>query len=120
MFMLLNRRNFLPWSQAVTIALGGCSKLSYINGQAKVPDEADPKFAECEANDHLVIMWIFNSMESQIYEIFAYSNTAQSLWESLKKMHGQQDNASRIFELQQEIFCSKKSSNQSFTNILGT
>ncbi|XP_042509122.1 uncharacterized protein LOC122084752 [Macadamia integrifolia] len=63
--------------------------------------------------------WLFNSMESQIYEIFAYSDTALALWESLKEMYGHGDNASRIFELQQELTCSKQGPSQSFTEHLG-
>lgn len=42
-------------------------------------------------------------MDPHIYEIFAPSKTAQSLWKSLKDMNGHEDNFFRIFELQQEI-----------------
>ena len=35
--MLLNEFNFLPWSRAITIALGGRSKLGFINGTIKAP-----------------------------------------------------------------------------------
>jgi hypothetical protein len=36
--VLLNELNYLPWSRAVTIALGGRSKLGYVNGHIKAPD----------------------------------------------------------------------------------
>jgi len=117
--ILLNEKNFLPWSRAITVALGGRSKLGHINGQIKAPPERDAKFDEWQANDSLVMSWIFNSMESQVYEIFAYSPTALILWESLNKMYGQAHNASRVFELQQEIANSKGEPSQSFTNHLG-
>jgi len=92
--ILLNGRNFLPWSRAVTIALGGRSRLGHITGQTKAPDESHPNFEEWQASDHGVMTWIFNSMEPKIYEIFAYSDSAKTLWDSLSEMYGQANNAS--------------------------
>ena len=85
----LNEKNYLPWSRAITMALGGRLKLGHINGQIKAPPERDTKFDEWQTNDSLVMSWIFNSMESQVYEIFAYSPTPRILWESMNKMYGQ-------------------------------
>lgn len=53
--IMLNGRNYLPWSRAVTIALGGRSKLGHISGQIKAPDPKDPKFIEWQASDHSVM-----------------------------------------------------------------
>ncbi|KAG6508487.1 hypothetical protein ZIOFF_033861 [Zingiber officinale] len=36
--VLLNKYNYLPWSRAITIALGGRSKLGFINGKEAVPE----------------------------------------------------------------------------------
>jgi len=36
--VLLNEFNYLPWSIVVTIALGGRSKLRFINGSISSPD----------------------------------------------------------------------------------
>ena len=36
--VLLNEFNCLPWSRAITIALGGRSKLGFINGTIKSPE----------------------------------------------------------------------------------
>lgn len=80
--ILLNGRNFLPWSRAVTIALGGRLRLGQIIGQTKAPDESHPNFEEWQGSDHGVMTWIFNSMEPKIYEIFAYSDLAKTLWDS--------------------------------------
>lgn len=117
--LLLNERNYLPWSRAITIALGGRSKLGHINGKIKAPPMTDSKFDEWQANDHNVMSWIFNSMEPEIYEIFAYSESAKALWDSIYEMYGQAKNASRIFELQQGLACSKQGATQSFTEHLG-
>ncbi|KAM1083968.1 hypothetical protein ACFX19_022707 [Malus domestica] len=36
--VLLNKFNYLPWDRAITLALGGRSKLSYVNGVIPAPD----------------------------------------------------------------------------------
>ncbi|PRQ29372.1 putative gag-polypeptide of LTR copia-type [Rosa chinensis] len=40
--VVLNEFNYLPWSRAVTLALGGRSKLSFINGSLEAPDITSP------------------------------------------------------------------------------
>ena len=44
--VLLNEFNYLPWSRAVTIALGGRSKLGYINGHIKAPDPSSKDYMD--------------------------------------------------------------------------
>ncbi|GAV61311.1 UBN2_3 domain-containing protein, partial [Cephalotus follicularis] len=75
-------------------------------------------FGEWEANDYQVMSWFFNSMEPQVYEIFAYSETSKALWDSLRDMYGHDDNDSRVFELQQEISKMEQTTGQSFIHHL--
>ncbi|KAI5319177.1 hypothetical protein L3X38_038885 [Prunus dulcis] len=44
--VLLTDFNYIPWSRAVTLAVGGKSKLGYINGKIPAPDDGDPKFED--------------------------------------------------------------------------
>ncbi|XP_056171795.1 uncharacterized protein LOC130139257 [Syzygium oleosum] len=117
--IMLNGRSYLPWSRVVSIALGGRSKLGYVNGLIRAPASTDAKSAEWQANDNRVLSWLCNSMEYQIYEIFAYSEIAKSLWDSLQDMYGNIDNASRVFELQQDLAHTEQSPNQTFIEHLG-
>nr|TKR85553.1 hypothetical protein D5086_0000246950 [Populus alba] len=71
--MLLNEFNYLPWSRAVTIALGGRSKLGFINGSIIPPEVDDPEYAAWLSKDQLVMSWILNSMERNLAEIFSFS-----------------------------------------------
>ncbi|GAV69994.1 UBN2_3 domain-containing protein [Cephalotus follicularis] len=114
-----NGHNYLSLARAVTIALGGRSKSSHINENEIPLDFKDPKFSDWQASDNLVMSWIFNSMDPQIYEIFAYSETAKALWTSLKEMYGQSENASRVFELQQELSHMEQVTGQPFIDHLG-
>ncbi|RVX15720.1 Retrovirus-related Pol polyprotein from transposon RE1 [Vitis vinifera] len=84
--VLLNEFNYLPWSRAVTIALGGRSKLGFINGKEKAPVFDSPEYEIWLSKDQLVMSWILNSMERNIAEIFSYSESSLDLWEALRDM----------------------------------
>lgn len=91
--VLLNEFNYLPWSRAVTIALGGRSKLGFINGKEKAPVFDSPEYEIWLSKDQLVMSWILNSMERNIVEIFSYSESSLDLWEALRDMYGNQNNS---------------------------
>ena len=53
--VLLNELNYLPWSRAVTIALGGRSQLGFINGKEQAPNSSSPEFDSWLTNDQMVM-----------------------------------------------------------------
>lgn len=101
--VLLNEFNYLRWSNAVTLALGGRQKLAFINGATTAPDMFDQAYDSWLSKDQLVRAWILNSMEPQISDVFQYAGSALELWESLREMYGNQNNAARIYQLKCEI-----------------
>ena len=102
--ILLNEFNYLPWSRAVTIALGGRSKLGFINGSISSPDvdSPDTKYIWL-SKDQLVMSWILNSMKRNLAEIFSYSESAHDLWNAIRDMYGNQNNVAWIFQIHCEI-----------------
>lgn len=100
---LLNELNYLPWSRAVTIALGGRSKLGYVNGHIKAPDPSSKDYEAWQCKDQLVMSWLLNSMENNIAEIFSYSESSMDLWEAVKEMYGNQNNAARVFQIKRDL-----------------
>ncbi|KAM1425821.1 hypothetical protein TB2_017749 [Malus domestica] len=101
--ILLTEFNYLPWSRAITLALGGRSKLGFINGTIVPPKVGDSKYEEWFCKDQLVMSWLLNSMGSKVSEIFSFSESAFDLWKAVKEMYGNQNNAARIFELQKSL-----------------
>jgi hypothetical protein len=77
--VLLNELNYLPWSKAVTIALGRRSKLGFINGSISSPNVDSSEYEIWLSKDQLVMSWILNSMERNLAEIFSYSESAHDL-----------------------------------------
>ncbi|XP_070675820.1 uncharacterized protein [Malus domestica] len=85
--VLLNEFNYLPWERAVTLALGGRSKLGYVNRAFPIPEIESPKYDAWLCKDQLVMSWLLNSMERKIAEIFSYAKSFMHLWKNLKEMY---------------------------------
>ncbi|KAI9169963.1 hypothetical protein LWI28_020223 [Acer negundo] len=102
--ILLNGYNYVTWSRAMMLSLGGKKKLKFINGNSTCPaDVADSEYEDWMASDQLVRSWLLNSMEPHVAEIFTFSDSTKALWDLLTEFYGSQDNAARIFELKREI-----------------
>ncbi|KAH0974572.1 hypothetical protein GBA52_016471 [Prunus armeniaca] len=101
--ILLNGLNYVAWSRAVTLSLGGKAKLGHINGKAKQPKSNDPKFDDWEATNRM---------------IFTFSESAKELWDSVKLLYGHQNNPTQVYELQRAI-ADEKQKETSFAVHLG-
>ncbi|KAM1748237.1 hypothetical protein ACFX1T_009140 [Malus domestica] len=117
--VLLNEFNYLPWSRAVSLALGGRSKLGFINGSIKAPDASSPTYESWLCKDQLVMSWLLNSMERKIAEIFSYSESSFKLWETVKEMYGSQNNDARVFQLKKDI-SNLQQEGKPFVQLLGS
>jgi len=116
--VLLNEFNYLPWSRAITIALGGRSKLGFINGTINSPEVGSLEYEAWLSKDQLVMSWILNSMERNLAEIFSYSESSLDLWNSIRDMYGNQNNSARIFQINRDI-ANINQDGKSFVNLLG-
>ncbi|XP_070660494.1 uncharacterized protein [Malus domestica] len=88
--VLLNEFNYLPWSKAVSLALGGRLKLGFINGSSEPLESTSPTYDAWHATDQL---------------------------ESVKDMYGSQNNSVRIFQLKKSV-ASLKQGDHSFVQHL--
>ncbi|XP_073017997.1 uncharacterized protein [Primulina eburnea] len=116
--VLLNEFNYLPWSRAITIALGGRARLGFINGTLKSPESSSPEYEAWLSKDQQVMSWILNSMERDLAEIFSYSESALDLWNAVRDMYGNQNNSARIFQIHREIANLHQDGNP-FVSLLG-
>lgn len=101
--VLLNEFNYLSWSRAISLALGGKSKLGHINGSVQPLKQLTPAYEVWLAKDLLVMSWILKSMEPAIFDIFSFSESALDLWKVVEEMYGNQNNAARVFQFQKDI-----------------
>jgi gag-polypeptide of LTR copia-type len=106
--MLLNGKNYQAWAKAARISLKGKGKLGYINGTRPRP-VAITEAEEWEVQDSIILSWLLHSMEPNISEEFVHrAETAQEMWDNLKKRYGKQDNFAHIFQIKQEIVQNKQ------------
>ncbi|KAM2456349.1 hypothetical protein COP2_005666 [Malus domestica] len=68
--VLLNEFNYLPWSRAVSLALGGKGKLGFVNGSVEAPDSSSSTYNAWLCKDQLVMSLLLNTMEKHVAEIF--------------------------------------------------
>ncbi|KAB2617910.1 hypothetical protein D8674_013779 [Pyrus ussuriensis x Pyrus communis] len=80
--VLLNEFNYLPWARAVSLALGGRSKLGFINGSHPAPGVTSPEYGGWLCKDQL---------------------SSLTFWTTVKEMYGNQNNSARIFQLKKDI-----------------
>ncbi|CAN0905471.1 hypothetical protein LINGRAHAP2_LOCUS23692 [Linum grandiflorum] len=63
----LNGSNYVRWSQSVRMYIySGGSKIGYITGTAKKPEEEDAKFEIWNAEKSRLMTWLVNSMTVEI------------------------------------------------------
>ncbi|CAB4303479.1 unnamed protein product [Prunus armeniaca] len=117
--LLLNEFNYLPWLRVVTLALGGRSKLGFINGNIEAPDVSSPNYESWLCKDQLVMSWLLNSMEQKVAEIFSFYKSSFHLWEAIKEMYGNQNNSTCVFQLKKDI-ASLQQEGKPFIQLLGS
>ncbi|KAL5729782.1 hypothetical protein ACHQM5_002683 [Ranunculus cassubicifolius] len=99
----LDGKNYLEWSRAARMFIGGRGKLGYITGKSQAPAEADPSYEKWETDNLTVMSWLINSMEPHIRRGFLFLNTAKEIWDSASQTYSQQKNIARVYQLKQKI-----------------
>ncbi|XP_068331728.1 uncharacterized protein [Pyrus communis] len=116
--VLLNEFNYLPWSRAISLALGGRGKLPFIQKDDIIPETTAPDYAAWVSQDQLIMSWLLNFMEPKMAEIFSYSVSSHQLWNSVRDMYGDLNNAARVFQLKKDL-TELQQGNLSFVQHLG-
>ena len=74
------------WKRQMELALGAKRKLRYVIGSVtKPPTSETEKFESWLACNSLVISWISQNVSDRIKKVIIYTETAQDIWEILKK-----------------------------------
>ena len=99
----LNKINYIQWSRAVRMYLGGKLLLGYIDGTVIEPEANDPRHAEWKAYNTMVMSWMLNSIEPDVSERLYQLDTAKELWDTLHELYAYKNNMARINEIKQLI-----------------
>ncbi|CAL9012651.1 unnamed protein product, partial [Prunus brigantina] len=93
------------------LALGGRSKLGFINGTIRAPEASDPKFEDWFCKDQLFMSWLLNSMEPQkdiagCYQdgkpFIEHLGKLKSMWNELSLYRPHTTNSATLLKLAEE------------------
>lgn len=99
----LNGSNYITWTKSASLYLCDKSKLGFVNEKISLPPITDPTYEEWEANNKIIMLWLFNSMEPTIATWFLFLDTVKEVWDSVEEIYGEVHNLARVYILQQKI-----------------
>ena len=104
-------KNYELWESAVRTSLRSKNKLGFIDGTITKPTVQDGKTAAeinaWEMVNSMVQSWIMNIIDPKLHKSVAYVNSAQSLWENIRKRYAVA-NIPKIHTLKAEIASCKQ------------
>lgn len=99
---LIGTENFFTWKRWMEKALSVRSKLGFVTGEYKKPD--DPvMFSKWERCNALVMCWLMNSVLEDLATLVVYSSDAAAAWKTLSGIYGGSGKLSRLI-LKREIW----------------
>ncbi|XP_019159968.1 PREDICTED: uncharacterized protein LOC109156569 [Ipomoea nil] len=116
---LEGRMNYHAWARAMEMALRSKNKMALIDGTMQIPSKRDPKYFYWDQCNTMVLSWILRAVSPTIGRSVLWINTAEGIWNDLKKRFSQQD-VFRIGEIQAEIYQTRQgtsSVNEYFTQL---
>ncbi|XP_068307553.1 uncharacterized protein [Pyrus communis] len=98
----LDGHNYGQWGRAMRMGLSAKNKIGLIDGSITTPKPTEAKYATWKRCNDMVLLWIVNSVHSDIAGSILYTDTAAGVWNDLKDRFSQ-GNDSRIYQIRQEI-----------------
>ncbi|KAL1190144.1 hypothetical protein V5N11_015565 [Cardamine amara subsp. amara] len=101
----LRGENYLLWSRSTKSNLYGRGLWNQVEpAKGKELQEGNEEAREkWLQKDQMVLSIIHSSLSDSIFESYSYCETAQELWETLKKVYGDITNLSRVFEVKKGL-----------------
>ena len=78
----------------------GKGKDEYLTSEVVIPEKTNPKFRVWKTENHMVMSWLINSMNTDIRKNFLLYGTAKELWDVARETYSNSENTSKIFEIE--------------------
>lgn len=82
---LLNGTNYDEWAINLRMALSSRKKFGFIDGSIPKPEANSPTLEDWVANNHLLVGWIKQTIETKIRSSISTREVAKELWDIIKK-----------------------------------
>ena len=81
----------------------GKGKDEYLTSEVAIPEKTDPKFRVWKTKNHIVMSWLINSMNTDIWENFLLYGTTKEIWDAARETYSNSENTSEIFEIEATV-----------------
>ncbi|KAL0723142.1 hypothetical protein Bca4012_037741 [Brassica carinata] len=105
--------NYLVWSRMMKTAVGSRGLWSHITkgegpklitqGEDDEDVSNEDAVEKWQQEDLMVLFVLHGSLEPALLDAYSYCESAKELWDSLKKVYGNNSNLNRVFEVKREI-----------------
>nr|GEV78046.1 ribonuclease H-like domain-containing protein [Tanacetum cinerariifolium] len=96
---LTGTKNYKMWSIVMTFALRNHNKIGFIDRSCK-KDSSNPSLAnQWDMCNSVVVTWIINSLNPELFAGAIYAKTASEIWNDLKETYDKVDGSVVCFEL---------------------
>lgn len=102
----LNGKNYLKWSQLIRTILKGKGKVSHLTNAA--PDAKDPKFKTWDAEDSMIMAWLWNSMIPEISDTCMFLDSAKAIWDAVEQTYSKAKDAAQIYDVKVKTLVAKQ------------
>ena len=82
---LLNGLNYDEWAINLRMALSSRKKFGFLDGSIPKPAADSPYLEDWVANNHLLVGWIKQTIDSKIRSSMSTREIAKDLWDIIKK-----------------------------------
>ncbi|KAJ4751619.1 Retroelement pol polyprotein-like [Rhynchospora pubera] len=103
---ILKENNYDMWVKVMKNALSAKKKLGFVDGTITEPTEL-PESELWGTCNHMLVSWLFNSIDPVLQPSIAYFETAKELWDDLRDRFSV-GNAPRIHQLKSDIAAAKQ------------
>ena len=100
---LFDGQNFLSWSRSAILFLKSKGKMGYIDGTIATPSITDPRYADWDKDNSLVMNWLVHSMVPSLGEGYLNLTTSRDIWDIVADKYSRKGNIAQIYDLKRRI-----------------
>lgn len=100
----LDVTNYRIWSKVLEMYITGRKKKEYITKKKMAPPTSHPDYEKWKAKNALIKSWLINFMTPYLMSHFVQCETAQEVWDAVKRNYLDAFDSSQVYELMKKSF----------------
>ncbi|KAI9185155.1 hypothetical protein LWI28_004796 [Acer negundo] len=104
----LDEHNYSLWHQVIEMKIAGREKHCHLTGDTTQPAATDLTYNKWRASDCQVKSWLFDAMQPNQMKRFIRYDTANQVWDAIKKTYSDGSDEAKIYDLHKRSFTMKQ------------